>query len=112
MRTYWNDYSLKARVAFSQNRRDEFRKTLIKTYLSHPDIPFTPTDADLGTICNLPLRAVKRYIQYWKKQGVISTTNKRYKHHEFGWCNQRTIHLDSSTIMAARVQLVTYGELL
>jgi hypothetical protein len=50
MWTKWNGFSLETRIKFSQNRKEDFRVTLVTNYLDHPDEPFTPTDSQIATL--------------------------------------------------------------
>lgn len=112
MRTAWSDFSLKARMEFSQHRREDFRITLVKAYLDHPDEPFHPSDLEIALWCNLPIRSAKRYLKYWKDRGVFETKPNRYKHPIFGWCNERTLTVNPIAVMIAREHLKLYGKVL
>jgi len=112
MRKEWNQFPPEMKMKFSQSRKEDFRITLVKAFLDHPDEPFTPTDPQIAALCNLPLRSANRYLKYWKDRGVFETVSKRYKHPAFGWCVQRTLTVNPVSVMIAREHLKLYGKVL
>ena len=112
MLTPWNAYSLKARIEFSNNRKNEFRSAVIASFLKHPNEPFTPSDEELAVLCGLPIRTTKRYLKYWKDKGIFTTSSKRYNHPIFGWCVQRTLDVNPVAVEIAQEHLRLYGKVL
>jgi hypothetical protein len=112
MRTEWSNFSLKARMEFSQQRRENFRVTIIKAYLDHPDEPFRPSDLEISNWCSIPLRSTKRYLKHWKDKGIFDTEPHRYRHPTFGWCNGRTLTVNPVAVMIAREHMKLYGKVL
>lgn len=111
MRSFWNDLNLETRIEESRIAKVSFKNKVIKAFIDHPDVPFTPSNKDLAALCKIPEHAVKRYLKHWKDQGVFTTKNNRHYHHEFGWCNQRTIEVHPTYVTAVKA-LIRSGKVL
>jgi transcription initiation factor IIE alpha subunit len=72
-----------------KSRIDPFYKSLRKLVERDPTI----TDSEIAKRTQTSLRTAKRYMARLRQTGKIKTIRKKHLHHDYGWCNERTILL-------------------